>query len=264
MANIYHVIFFSLIGGLFSLVGGVLLLLKKNKGNIIDYATPFAAGALLAAAFLDILADAASEGDIGRALNGTLAGIVIFFLMERFIRWFHHHHEHENKSSDPRISLIIFGDTLHNVIDGVALAAAFLVSVDTGIVVTVALAAHEIPQEIGDFGLLLKKGMSSTKVLIVNIISALATTVAAIVVFYLGNNFYIPLDIILGITAGFFIYIATSDIIPSIHKAEGKRLAGPQTFMLIFGILLIAITTHMLHPIIDNHHAMSLARQFLI
>ena len=180
MSTLIQVLLFSLIGGVFSLVGGLLLLADKKRAiTLTKYATPFAAGALLAAAFMDLLREAGHRGNTDTALSFALAGILGFFLLERFLRWFHHHHEHSDKS-DPTASLIIIGDTVHNFIDGIAIAAGFLVSPSTGIVVTLAVAAHEIPQEIGDFGLLLHKGLSRASVIKVNILSALATTVGFI------------------------------------------------------------------------------------
>lgn len=253
MSSLLQVIFFSLIGGVFSLIGGMFLLSgEKRAKNIAVYATPFAAGALLAAAFIDLLSEANHAGDIEKALTFTLVGILVFFLLERFLRWFHHHHEDDNKHSHPDIPLIIIGDTLHNFIDGIAIAAGFLVSPSTGIVVTLAVAAHEIPQEIGDFGLLLNKGMKKAKILQVNLASALATTIAAVIFFQIGSTNAIPLDIVLGLVAGFFIYIAVSDIIPSIHKNEEKVIAGPQTLLLIIGVLMVGVTTTYLHKYIDQ------------
>lgn len=253
MSSLFQVIFFSLIGGIFSLIGGMFLLAgEKRAKNVAKYATPFAAGALLAAAFIDLLSEANHEGDIEKALIFTLVGILVFFLLERFLRWFHHHHEDDNKHSHPDISLIVIGDTLHNFIDGIAIAAGFLVSPSTGIVVTLAVAAHEIPQEIGDFGLLLNKGMKKSKILQVNFISALATTLAAVIFFQVGSTSSVPLDIVLGLVAGFFIYIAVSDIIPSIHKNEEKVIAGPQTLLLIIGVLMVGVTTTYLHKYIEQ------------
>jgi zinc and cadmium transporter len=253
MDTLFIVIFFSLIGGVFSLAGGFLLLANKNHASsLAQYATSFAAGALLAAAFFDLLKEADHEGDIQVALTATLGGILGFFLLERFLRWFHHHHEHEKEvKSDPSIPLIIIGDTVHNFIDGIAIAAAFLVDIPTGIIVTLAVAAHEIPQEIGDFGLLLHKGMSRKNVILVNISSAFATTIAAVIFYLLGTEVALPLDIILGFVAGFFIYIAVSDIIPDIHRAESERLAGPQTALLILGVVIVGIVTTNLHGVIE-------------
>lgn len=256
MSTLLHVIFYSLIGGVFSLIGGVLLLSNKNRAkSLAKYATPFAAGALLAAAFSDLLKEAAHTGNIETALTFALVGILMFFILERFLHWFHHHKEDSSSSHiDHRASLVIIGDTLHNFIDGIAIAAGFLVSPATGIIVTLAVAAHEIPQEIGDFGLLLSKGMSRKKVILVNVLSALATTLAAVIFFTIGQSAELPIDALLGVIAGFFIYIATSDIIPSIHKNEENKVAGPQTFLLIAGAIFVSLVTTYLHRYIDAGH----------
>lgn len=253
MSSLTQVFIYSLLGGIVSLIGGILLLANRKRAkNLAEYATPFAAGALLAAAFVDLLQEANHEGDIDQALTFTLVGILVFFLLERFLHWFHHHHEHVGSNSDPKIPLIIAGDTLHNAIDGIAIAAGFLVSPSTGMVVTLAVAAHEIPQEIGDFGLLLQKGLSRRKVLAANIFSALATTVTALLFFQLGQDTNIRLDIVLGLVAGFFIYVAVSDIIPMIHKKEAKVFAGPQTALLIMGVIVVSLVTNTLHQYIES------------
>lgn len=255
MSTLAQVVFFSLAGGLISLIGGIVLLASKKRAyQLALYATPFAAGALLSAAFLDLLGEAAHEGAIDTALTYTLVGIIVFFLLERFLRWFHHHHDHDDDKKDPNISLIVIGDIMHNVIDGIAIAAGFLVSPSTGIIATLAVAAHEIPQEIGDFGLLLHKGLSRRNVILVNVFSALATTGAAVIFFVLGHGLEIPLGIVLGLVAGFFIYIAVSDIIPSIHKHEEKVFAGPQTLLLIVGAIFVGLTTTALHDYVDPDH----------
>lgn len=248
MDTLLLVIFFSLVGGVFSLIGGIMLVAsQKRLETHVHYVTPFAAGALLAAAFIDVLPEAAHEGDIDVALRATMVGIVVFFLLERFVHWFHHHHGNEKNKDDATAPLIIIGDTIHNFIDGIAIAAAFLIDVPTGIITTFAVAAHEIPQEVGDFALLLKKGYSRASVIKVNVLSALATTVAAVIFYTYGQSINVPLDVILGLVAGFFIYIAVSDIIPAIHKHEAHRLAGLQTFMLILGMIVVSVATSLLH-----------------
>jgi len=255
MADLQTVIFFSLIGGLFSLIGGVILLSRKKLADATaKYATPFAAGALLAAVFLDLLADGVEQAEAETVLLSALIGLLAFFFMERFLHWFHHHHEHED-GSDPSKSLVIIGDIFHNFLDGVAIAAAFLVSVPTGIVTTIAVAAHEIPQEIGDFGLLLHKGMRRRNVLLVNILSALATTVAAIITFTLGSAQVLPVGVLLGLSAGFLLYIAASDIIPEIHQrtAKGKFLDW-QPVMLLLGVILVGVVIEIAHGYIDVDH----------
>ncbi|MCX6729768.1 MAG: ZIP family metal transporter [Candidatus Saccharibacteria bacterium] len=241
MATLAQVILFAFLGGVVSLVGGLLLLSNKKFAKALEaYGMPFAAGALLAAVFLDLLTDGIEEAPAGTVLTATMVGIFIFFFAERFLRWFHHHHQHG--SPDPSVSLIVAGDTIHNALDGIAIAAAFLVSVPTGIVTTIAVAAHEIPQEIGDFGLLLSKGVKRSKVLLINFISALATVVTAIITFQLGSNTKLPLGVLLGVSAGFLLYIALSDIIPTIHeKSTNKRLFELQPFLMILGACLVAL-----------------------
>ncbi len=253
MASLGHVVFFSLIGSLFSLVGGIYLLADKQRAKkLAIYATPFAAGALLAAAFIDLLPEAVLNGEARVALSFSLLGILGFFLLERFMHWFHHHGDHNGTKSkaSETIPLIIIGDTVHNFIDGIVIAAGFLVSVETGVVVTLAVAVHEIPQEIADFGLLLGKGMRRRDVVLVNIASALATTVAAVLFFQFGQSTLGNLDALLGLVAGFFIYIATSDIIPTLHKTKDKQLATVQTILLIFGVVVVSIATISLQAII--------------
>jgi zinc and cadmium transporter len=237
------------------LLGGALLISNTKRAKLLaTYATPFAAGALLAAAFGDLLPEAIHNGESDRSLQYALIGILMFFMLERFLRVFHHHHDPKHRKSDPTVSLIIIGDTLHNFIDGIAIAAGLLVDSSTGIVVTLAVAAHELPQEIGDFGLLLHKGVSRRGVLLVNVFSALATTFAAIIFYQLGQSYEVPIDVVLGLVAGFFIYIAVSDIIPSIHKAEEKKIAGPQTLLLLVGVVIVSVVTSSLHSLIDQAH----------
>jgi zinc and cadmium transporter len=246
MATYFDVIFFSLIGGVISLIGGILLLSKQSTAGVLaKYATPFAAGALLAAVFLDLLPEGIAESTAEQVLVWTLVGIVGFFFLERFLSWFHHHHEHEDADNQSSKSLIIIGDTLHNALDGVAIAAAFLISVPAGIITTIAVAAHEIPQEIGDFGLLLSKGMSRKKVLLVNMLSALATTVFAVITFALGSADKLPIGALLGVSAGFLLYIAMSDIIPTIHhNTQKNKLTDIKPLLLLAGVIVVAIAVN--------------------
>ncbi len=250
-----NVIFFSLVGGLFSLVGALVLFRdKKQASKIVQYATPFAAGVLLAAAFAGLLPEALEQNSNTSAiLTTTLIAFLTFFFLERFLQVFHHHHDHEDRKKKASISLIIIGDTLHNALDGVAIGAAFLVSPATGIVAAIAVALHEIPQEIGDFGLLLKNGLKRKKVVLVNVLSALATTITAVAVYGFGNaeSFLIPY--VLAITAGFFIYIAASDIVPELHE-KSKSKFDLRPWFLLFGAVLIMIISPIAHKYIDAGH----------
>lgn len=243
-----------LAGSLLSLVGGLYLLYGKMGVRTLQrIAVPFAAGALLAAAFLDLLPEALEHDSAQHVLSLALVGLVLFFVLERSLSWFHHHHEeghddHGRKS----ISLIVIGDTLHNFIDGLAIGAAFLVDPAIGLVTTAAIAAHEIPQEIGDFGLMIAKGASKKTVLLVNLVSALATVVGAVLIYGFGDTVAIPESALIALTAGFFIYIAASDIIPTIHAEPKRRWANIQTAVLIIGIILVGAAAHVAHQLVPH------------
>lgn len=245
-------------GSLISLIGGVYLLYGKWAATKLQrIAVPFAAGALLAAAFLDVLPEALEAGETKAVLTTVLAGFLFFFVLERSLSWFHHHHEESEKHnhSERNVWLIVVGDTLHNFLDGLAIGAAFLISPATGIVTTIAIAAHEIPQELGDFGLMLAKGMTKFRVLMVNVISALATVVGAVLVFGAGDSLAIPEWALLAITAGFFIYIAASDIIPTLHAEPKRRTANIQAAVLVIGVIFVGVTSQFAHSFLphDEH-----------
>lgn len=245
-----YIIIFTLIGSVVSLIGGMLLFLRKKFAlSISHYLSSFAAGALLSAAFFDLLPEAAEHmEESGMDINlplWTLLGILVFFLLERFI---HHHHDHANISSEEKksvIPLVVIGDTLHNFTDGMAIAATFLISVPLGIVTSVAVAAHEIPQEIGDFGLMLNRGLKRKKVILINIISSLAALVGAVLVYLYQSSLEKFLPVILALTSGFFIYIALANLIPEIHNQDNKKVAFWETVMLLVGVVVVylAIST---------------------
>lgn len=253
MATYGQVIFFSLIGGLFSLIGGVFLLSRaKTAAALAKYATPFAAGAMIAAVFLDLLLEGTEQVSAETMMAATVCGIVFFYLSERFLHWFHHHHRDDEpvneRSHDTTLPLIIAGDTIHNALDGVAIAAAFLISPATGIVTTIVIAAHEIPQEIGDFGLMLHKGLSRKKALLVNALSAVATTTLAVITFRLGSSQALPMGVLVGVSAGFLLYIAMSDILPELHAHDrGGRLLDWQPLLLILGVVTVALAVQIAH-----------------
>ncbi len=250
MNLLLYVIIFSLIGGVLSLsLASLLLVNKRVAQKLAQYGMPFAAGALLAAVFLDLLVEGAELGDAEVVFISALGGILLFYFAERFIRWFHHHHQHEK--SDPAVPLLVAGDTVHNLLDGVAIAAAFLVSIPTGIITTLAVAAHEIPQEIGEFGMLLNKGVRRRNVILLNVLSSLVATVAAVVTYFLGQSEALPLGVIFGLSAGFLLYVALSDIIPSLHEDHNKKkLFDWQPVLLLLGVATVAIATYLAHHMI--------------
>jgi zinc and cadmium transporter len=243
MTILGYIVVFTILGSLVSLIGGVLLLLNERLALKASHVlASFAAGALLATAFFDLLPEAQESAE-GAGINiflWTLLGLLTFFLLERFIDHFHHHHTHEGDAKKKSlITLITVGDGVHNFIDGVAIAATFLVSIPLGIATSLAVAAHEIPQEIGDFGVMLHHGVKRGKVLLFNILSALTALVGAILTYLAADKIQGLLPIFLSITAGFFIYIAASDLIPEIHSQEKKSVALIETFALLLGVLVV-------------------------
>lgn len=246
MGILAYIIIFTLIGSVVSLIGGVLLLIKEKFAiKISHFLTSFAAGTLLGTAFFDLLPEAQVAG-AGNKVNiflWVLLGILIFFLLERFI----HHHDHGKNPEDKKsvVPLIVIGDSLHNFIDGVAMAATFLVSIPLGVVTSLAVATHEIPQEIGDFGLMLNKGVPRKRVLLINFYSALAALAGAILTYLAKDIIQGLLPAILALTSGFFIYIAAANLIPEIHSRENQKIAFWETIMLLLGVIVVyfAIST---------------------
>lgn len=252
--TLFYVIVFSLAGGLLSLIGG-LVLLAGNKKSVSTYgrlSVPFAAGALLGAVFLDLLKEGVEESDGQTVLFYALAGIVLFFILERVTHWFHHHHEEDVSSHSHKSPLmIVLADTLHNALDGVAIGAAFLVSVPTGIITALAVVAHELPQEIGDFGLLISRGLSKKRVIVINVLSSLATTLMAVLVYNLGGEDALPIGAFLGLSAGFLLYIAASDLIPTIHqKRSTKGKLDIDVMLLLTGIFVVWSAIELTHKFI--------------
>lgn len=244
------VLFWTLVGSVFSLVGGIALVSNKALRNkAIKYGMPFGAGALLAAAFLGVLPEAVEGIGIHETAVFVLSGFLGFFVLERLLSWFHHHENHHHEQAHGKRNathqwLVIVGDTLHNAIDGVAIGAAFLVNPAAGIGTALAVAAHEIPQEIGDFGILLGKGMKPRKVVLVNLLSALATVVTAMATYLFGGLAELNPAPLLAIAAGFFVYIAASDIIPDIHE-KSRREGNVQAAILLLGVAVLAVVIQM-------------------
>lgn len=242
MSVLAYIIIFTLLGSVSSLIGGIVLLYKESIAlKVSHFLSAFAAGTLLGAAFFDLLPEAAEEAGETNIFFWTALGIIIFFLLERVIHWYHHHQYDISKSETKRstIPLIIIGDSVHNFVDGVVIAATFLVSIPLGIVTTFAVIAHEIPQEIGDFGILLHKRMPRKQIIIVNILSALTAMIGALLAFSVGESIESILPILLSLSAGFFIYIALSDLIPEIHNEEKHAVALIETLLLLFGVWII-------------------------
>jgi zinc and cadmium transporter len=253
MSTLTQILLFTTLGSVVSLIGGIILLIKKDWAvKLSEPLAAFAAGTLLGTAFLDLLPEAieAAEGGSTSAHGiflWALVGVLIFFLLERFIHWFHHHHEHLGEVKKPTGTLILLGDSIHNFIDGVAIAITFMINPALGVITTLAVGAHEIPQEIGDFGILLKAGYSRKKVLWYNIFSACAALVGALLTYLIGPSIEGALPALLAVTAGFFIYIALSDLVPEIHAWGTRKLAIIESALLIAGVVVVGVLVQVLH-----------------
>jgi len=226
---------------LVALIGALFLYWEKlTTEKTAAYLLSFAAGTMLAVSFLDLLPEAVESAAEGtNVFMPVLLGIVVFFFLERFVLWFHHHDE--THGMKPSAVLILLGDSLHNFIDGIAIAAAFLVSPGLGLATTLAIAAHEVPQEIADFSVLVHGGMKKGRALLLNFISGLTALAGAVLGFYFLEGLEGLLPISLAFTAGMFIYIACSDLIPEIHKSAEKQRSWTQFLPFLLGIATLWI-----------------------
>lgn len=249
MSLLAWIIIFTLMGGLLSVASAALLLLvpENHHPRILPHGVSFALGALLSVAFLDLLPDAlatAGSEHTESLLATVLTGILGFFLLEKLLIWRHCHADHcethsEEHFHQPAGTLIVVGDAIHNFVDGILIAAAFLTDINLGIITSLAVAAHEIPQEVGDFAILLQSGYGRGKALAYNLLSSLATMVGGILAYFSLEHIHGWLPYILSIAASSFIYIAVADLIPSLHQKTTARAAFQQIALIVAGVLVI-------------------------
>jgi len=237
----------TVIVSLISLVGIFTIGIKdKLLEKILFGLIGFSAGALIGGAFLHILPEALEVSPSSKVFTLLICGIVIFFLMERYLHWRHCHEEDGTCKTHPFTYLSLVGDSFHNFFDGMVIAASFIVSVKLGIVTTLAVILHEIPQELGDFGVLVYGGFTKKKALFYNFISALAAVAGAIIAYFISDFVHGLSNYILPVTAGGFIYIAASDLIPEIHKEKNQMRATLAFAAFLVGIIFMALVKHFL------------------
>lgn len=256
MSTLGLIVFFSLVGGLFSLIGGAALLVYSHRARRFSiHLVTFAAGALLGASFLDILPESLSNSSPGSYTNDqvlavVLAGILSFFIIERILLRFHSHEDDGHvKSAAP---LAYYGDAIHNFLDGVAIAISFLVSNKLGIVTALAVAAHEIPEEIGLFSIFLAASWSKRKIIVFNIAASLLTTLGAVATYLARDVFLQFIPFLLAFTAGNFIYIALSDLVPEIHHQTRKDKGWHVVALLIIGVAAVGAITKIIEQILPG------------
>jgi len=266
------IIIFTAVGGVLSVMAAaVFLLLRDHHRNaVLPHGISFAIGALLAVAFWGLIPEAFAivNPEQFQALSGTiLAGILGFFVLEKLLIWRHchygsceahgeeglsgdhaHSHGHSHSNAKSAGALIILGDSIHNFVDGVLIAAAFLTDVQLGIVTSLAVAAHEIPQEVGDFAILLDSGYSRGKALFYNILASLTTVLGGVLAYFSLEDLHDSLPYFLALAASSFIYIAVADLIPSLHTKTDMKTSLQQIALIAAGVLLICS----LHGIAHN------------
>lgn len=231
-----------LIVSLLSLIGIFTLGIKNERlRTILVYLISFSAGALFGDVFIHLLPELVEESFSLQTSLTILAGIIVFFILEKFVHWQHCHMPTNDKHVHPFAYTSLVGDALHNFIDGAIIAGSYLVSVPAGIATTIAVALHEIPQEIGDFGILLHAGFSKKKALLMNFASALFALLGAGLVLWLGNSIDGLIEILIPVAIGGFLYIAGSDLIPELHKhSHHLRNSFLQLLAFIAGIAVMA------------------------
>jgi zinc and cadmium transporter len=240
-----NVLLASIAVSLLSLIGAFLLFRKGSlHSNYGGFLVSMAAGVMLATAVLDLLPEA-TQGAQGRGVYWAIvAGIAGFFILERFMIWFHHHdHDHAHVDEKPLVNptayLILAGDSFHNFFDGLALATAFAVNFNVGLAITFAVMFHEIPHELANFVALVHHGFSVKKALFYNLFSALPAIIGAVGGYYFLSLFEGSLPYLVGFNAGMFIYISCSDMIPALHETFRLERKWTQTITFLVGLLVM-------------------------
>jgi zinc and cadmium transporter len=238
LIGLSYAILTTFIISLISFVGILSITINKNKlQNILIYFIAFAAGTLLGSALLHLIPEAAKELDI-RTLNIIVViSFITFFLIEKFLHWHHHHEYIDDKHVVGYMNLI--GDALHNFLDGIIIVAAFLVDIKLGFTTAVAVILHEIPQEIGDFGILFHSGFSVKKALLSNFFIALVSMFGVLLGYIWVDASTSATYYIMAFAAGGFIYIATADLLPEIRDEINLRRSWISFSVFVLGIILM-------------------------
>lgn len=230
---------------LISLLGLITISLKTPFGRkTLIFMVSFSAGALLGDVFVHLLPELSSEGLDLRLSIAILGAIVGFFILEKYLHWHHHHGrgEENEHSTHPLVFTNLIGDGLHNLIDGMIIAGAYLLDTKLGLATTLAVMVHEIPQEIGDFGVLVYGGLKRSRALLYNFFSGLTAVIGALVVLYFGESERF-ISVLAALAVGSFIYIAVADLIPQIHR-EHEQPRG-QLLSFALGVILMFLLLYL-------------------
>lgn len=237
--QLFFILISTFLVSIISLIGAFTLAVRKNLLEAIIFSLiAFSAGAMIGGAFLHLIPEALEKSDHQTVFIFVTYGFVLFFLLEKYFYWRHCHNGICDVHAFTYLNLV--GDALHNFIDGMVIAGSFIVSIELGIFTSFLVLLHEIPQELGDFGVLVYGGFSRRKALFCNFISALTAFVGAILGYLLSNKISGFSYILLSVTAGGFIYIASSDLVPEIHKETDAKKSALSLALFFLGIFLIS------------------------
>jgi len=232
---LFWILAFTFANSLISFIGIFTLWMKdKSLAKILFVLVAFSAGSLLGGALLHLLPEALLSMGSMEASLVLITGFSVFFLMEKLLHW---HHCHEGKCDvHPYSQLIVIGDGIHNFIDGLVIAASFIVNPALGVITTLVIISHEVPQELGDFAVMVHGGMKKKKALFYNFLSQLTCMAGGVIGYLFGSSFGAYSAVLLPFAAGGFIYIAASDLIPELHKETNIRKS-----MMAFGFFMLGI-----------------------
>ena len=270
MSILVLIVIFTAIGGVLSVMAaGVFLLLPDaQRQQVLPHGISFAIGALLTGAFCGLIPHAfetVAPDEIEHLSATILAGILLFFMLEKLLVWrhchshacaahgedSHDHHDHNhavtNHSRRAAGMFIILGDSIHNFVDGVLIGAAFLTDPQLGMVTSLAVAAHEIPQEVGDFAILLHSGYTRSKALFYNVLASLTTVIGGVLAYFSLGDLHHVLPYFLTLAASSFIYIAVADLIPSLHQKTDIKTSLQQIGFILAGVVLILVMQGIAH-----------------
>lgn len=244
-----QIIVASFVGSVFALAGGILLLWREQFARRISLVlVSFAIGSLTGAAFFELIPEALHDAEYGAVAPWIIVGIFAIFLFEKIVHWSHFHegdeeHVHDEREHNVRsvTAAVLLGDSIHNFIDGIVIALAWNAGAEIGIATTIAVFFHEVPQEIGDFGILLHLGYSRAKVLWYNVVSALMTPVGAVAGYMLLPSIEPHTSRLLAFAAGSFIYIAVSDLLPELHRHQVRRNDLIHLAAIVLGVFSIVL-----------------------
>ncbi len=230
-----------LLVSLISLIGVFILATKEKKlEKVLIYLIALSAGALIGDSFIHLIPEAVEKNGFTFLISSyILIGISFSFVIEKVIQWRHCHHPTTKQHPHPLTKMNLIGDAMHNFIDGIIIAASYIVSIPVGIATTIAVIIHEIPQEVGDFGVLLYGGFTKKKAILANFLIALTAFAGAMLALIMGSSEKL-ITFLVPFAAGNFIYIACSDLIPELHKSTNILKSLKEVLIFIIGILIIA------------------------